>query len=450
MFFIPPEDNPLVGDHVLPWVQNHLFESPVYEQAIYLGYTLLALGAIALLPSRYLGALNDRARFTRPLLVVGFIAAGLIMIGPYIPFQTSYWKLWETPNATFRVPSLPWLMFRLGPEFRFFVRAFVLVSACLAMLAAIGFARLERDRRMTRARSGVLAAIVLALIALEFTNAPPHVWFSAKIPPWVAAVRKLPPNASLVEYPVASLFTPRSAYYLFWQTKTERADTNPPQTPEAQALATEIAAPDDPGAGAALHHAGIDYAVVHTRLPPATTVPFQPQFPDDSMPRNAGALNPWFELVARTPDAVIYRVRAAPVASSGAIVRAGSGFGASEPEGRSTARWLGERTGDLSLFVTGKRRPIDVVLTLSSFAQARRVSLTHRGRRLASFVVPGNVYTTHRVALGSLAPGRYGLTLASRPGPQSIQGTIGGPDTRAVSIRLREPVLVRTSRAGAR
>jgi hypothetical protein len=47
-----------------------------------------------------------------------------------------------------------------------------------------------------------------------------------------------------------------------------------------------------------------------------------------------------------------------------------------------------------------------------------------------------------RVPVGLLAAGRYDLSLAARPGPQSIQEATGLPDTRSVSIRLREPVVV--------
>jgi hypothetical protein len=446
MLFVPPEDNPIVGDQVQPWVQSHLFESPVYEQAIYLGYTLLFLAAVALVPARRgIDVLPDRTRFARGIFLAGFVAALLITIGPYIPLEPSYWRLWSTPGATLHVPSLPWLMFQLGPEFRFFVRAFVLVSACLAVLAALGFSRLERGRGMTPARRGGLAALVLALVAIEFSNAPPHTWFSARTPPWVAAVRKLPTDATIVDYPVVPTFSPRSLYYMFWQTKFRRPDTNPAVDPEAQVLAGQIAQPDDPATGAALHGAGVDYAVVHTSLPPPTTVPFQPQLPEDSMPRDAGAENPWFQAVARTPDAVIYRVRAAPAATSGAVVRAGGGFGASEREGNSTARWLLRPTGRLVLFVSGRRRRVDLVLTMSSFARPRRVLISLGHRKLASFGVPAGAYVTHSVAVGSLAPDRYTLSVSSLPGPQSIQQTIRIPDPRSVSIRLREPVVVRPS-----
>jgi hypothetical protein len=163
------------------------------------------------------------------------------------------------------------------------------------------------------------------------------------------------------------------------------------------------------------------------------------------MPRDAGSLNPWFQRVARTPDAVIYRVLPVPRANSRAIVRPGEGFGASEPDGSATARWLLGPTGKLTLYVTGRRRRrVAIVFTLTSFARPRRVSIDLGGRRLSSFTVPPGGYVTRAVLAGPLTPGRYVLSLSSSPGPQSIHETTGSPDMRSVSIRLREPVGVRS------
>jgi hypothetical protein len=229
---------------------------------------------------------------------------------------------------------------------------------------------------------------------------------------------------------------------MFWQTKHRRRTLNPPVAPEAQALAAAAGEPDDPRAGEALRQAGIDYAVVHTQLPPPTTDPYQPIFPEDDMPRDAGSINPWLAVVERTPDAVVYRVLQKPRASEQALVRAGRGFGGLEHEGKFGARWLEQETGELAVFVTGKRRRVTIELAMSSFARPRLVTLTLAGRRVDFFVVLPAKYTTRRVDLGPLAPGRHVVDLSSKPGVQSIQEVTGIPDTRSVSIRLRDPVRV--------
>lgn len=442
MFFIPPHDNPFAGEKVRLWVTLRLFDSPVYEQSIYLGYTALVLALVAFWRTRGGTFLPGRARFARELFLVGALAGGLIMMGPYLPLDRDYWRLWATPDATTHLPSLGWVMFELTPVFRFFVRAFVLVSASLAVLAAIGFARLERRPQMTPIRRAALGTIVLALIALEYTNAPPHVWFSANTPAWVEAVRKLPQEAAVVDYPIATANSPRSLYYMFWQTEHRRKTANPFTTPEAQTLAATIGSPDDPAAGEALHRAGFDYAVVHTRLPSLTRPPYQPGLPDDSLPSDTGSSNPWFRVVDRTADAVIYRVLAEPREQSVARARPESGFGAPEPEAGTRARWLEQKVGRLTVFTTGARRPLVVAVTAVSFAQPRRVAVRFDGRLIRVFEVSPGGYQTTRIPLGSPSSGRHTIELEPRPGPQSIRATTGSPDPRSVSIRVREPIAI--------
>ena len=337
-------------------------------------------------------------------------------------------------------------MFELGPVFRFFTRAFVLVSACLVLLAAIGFARVELLAWMTPLRRIVLAIAAIVLIAVEYANAPPHVWYSAKRPPWVRAVAQLPDESSIADYPLAPAFSSRSLYYMFWQTKHRKPTLNPPVDPEAVALAASAQSVDDPAAGAALHKAGIDYAVVHTQLPPQTRPPYQPALPDDSMAPTAGRLNPWLRQVERTPDAVIYRVLPTPKRITGAIVVPGAGFGGSEPEGAGRARWFERREGTLSLIVSGPKRPLRLVLTATSFVQPRAVAVRLDGRLVGALAVPPASYVTRSIPLGAPSPGRHTIELAAHPGPQSIDEATGSGDPRSVAIRVKEPVVVQAGR----
>lgn len=444
MFFVPPHDNPVVGERVRPWVMAHIFESPVYEQSIYLGYTLLLLALVAFLGKR-VGVLPDRARFARNLLLAGAFAGLLIMLGPYLPLERSYWRNWQTPDATSHLPSLGWVMFELGPVFRFFTRAFVLVSACLSLLAAIGFARLERLPWMTRGRTTALAAVAITATGLEFTNAPPHVWYAAKQPPWVEAVRRLPRGSTVIDYPIAPAFTPRSLYYMFWQTKHRRLTSNPYVDPESVAFSASVASLDDPASGNALRRLGMDYVVVHTNLPPQTRVPYQPQLPADALPPDTGSLNPWLAVVSRTPDAVLYRVLDRPRRATGAVARFGEGFGGREPEGAQYARWLEQPTGTVVLFVSGKQRQLRLVLTASSFAQPRRIVVRFGGREVGKFHAAPGSYVTRAIPLGEVRSGRHTVEIEGLPGPQSISAVTGSPDPRSVSIRLRDPIVVESA-----
>jgi hypothetical protein len=436
MLFVPPLDNPIVGDRVLSWVNAHLYEAPVYEQSLYVGYMLLVLVGVGLWrwPRK-----ARRLAAARGFLVAGALAGGLMMMGPYLPLDPDYWRLWATPEETRHLPSLGWLMFEVSPVFRFFSRSYVFFSACLVGLGAIGFARLERRVGPSLIRRGALAAVVLAIMGLEYTNAPPHVWFSDTPPAWVGAVRALPRDATITHYPASSTFSPRSLYYMFWQTKHRRAITQPAVDPEAQAFAAATISPDDSETGRALHDAGVDYVVVHTQLPPQTTFPYQPMLPPDAMPADAGSLNPWFARTSRTPDAIVYRVLDSPRRITGAVAQPTKGFGGAEPERSTTGRWLEEPEGELAVIVAGPKRDLTLRLEVASFAQPRKVALELDGRPVGSIDVPAT-YKSFAVPLGPVAPGRHKITLVPTPGPQSIAETTGQADSRSVSIRIRGPV----------
>jgi hypothetical protein len=435
MLVLPPHDNPLVGDGVDRTIMSHLYDSPVYEQAIYLGYGALLLAGVGLWRrrSRRLEALTEAGSFARGLLVAGAVTGLVIMLGPYIPLDGGYWRDWATYEDTPRLPSLGGLMFELAPQFRFMVRAFVIVSACLAALAALGFARVERLAGPQPWRRAALAGVAILLIGLEFTNAPPRVFTDLDAPAWVEEVRTLPADAPVVDYPLAPVSSPRSLYYMYWQRRHGHPTLNPSDTDEALALANAVASPDSPSSGRALHDAGIRYAVVHTDLPPQTTPPYQPGLPDDSLPADAGARNPWFERVARTPDAVVYRVLPAPRAGASAVARPGAGFGPPEPEGELTARWLEGDRGTIALIGAAGGQPLRLLVELASFGQTRTVEVSLDGRRVRTLTVPPG-YVTFDLPLGPVAEGDHAIELVARPGAAPI----GNGDPRTVSIRLRE------------
>ena len=439
MLFVPPHDNPIFGPHVRDFVQQHLYENPVNEQSIYVGYSVVALTLLAFVHIGRASRLTERERFARGLLLAGAIVGLLVLTGPYIPLDRDYWRLWAQPDETAHLPSLGRVMFELGPVFRFFSRGYVLVILCLAPLAAIGFARLER--RLGPALGPRLAAalLVVSLVTVEYTNAPPHRWVSDATPAWVNAVRSLPADALIVDYPVALVHSPRALYYTFWQREHGRSTFNPPESPDATALAAAVTSPDDADAGKALRDWGFDYAIVHTRLPPPTFPPYQPVLPDDSMPDTAGATNPWFREVRRTSDAIVYRVLDAPRATSTVVV--GRGFGAQEPEGGATARWLEGPVGVLRIHVAGPARRLRASVRISSFARPRRVVVALDGRRIAELAVP-TIRKRFWLDLGRVGTGRHEITLRASPGAQSIAEALGVPDPRLVSIRLHEPVVV--------
>jgi hypothetical protein len=68
---VPPEDNPSSAT-AFSRGTAHLFDSPVYEQSIYLGYTLLLLAAIASVPHGAERLLAEKTRFRAGIFLAGF------------------------------------------------------------------------------------------------------------------------------------------------------------------------------------------------------------------------------------------------------------------------------------------------------------------------------------------------------------------------------------------
>ena len=164
-------------------------------------------------------------------------------------------------------------------------------------------------------------------------------------------------------------------------------------------------------------------------------------------------MNPWLAVERRTPDAVIYRVLDRPRAITAATARPATGFGFEEPDGTTTARWLEEPVGTLTLTVTGRRRPLALELELASFAQPRRVAFRLDGRPVGSASIPPDAFENVVVPLGDVAPGTHTIELIPTPGPQSIAETTGQPDPRSVSVtaprRARAHARTRLTREAA-
>lgn len=437
---LPTADNPVLGGLGDNVIMNHLYDMPVYEQSLYLGVVAVVLGAIGFASRR---GRDQWVRLSTAMLGVGVFVGLAMMAGPYLPLERSYWSDWATPERTTKVPWIGRLMFEVGPMFRFYSRNYVLVSVCLAALAGMGAARVLSRFARSPSRRLVFLGVAVVLVWVEFANAPPTIWFDSTPPEWVAAVRQLPQDASIVDYPMAEINSPRSLYYMFWQREHGRATVNPSESDEAVAFAGTIANPDDPETGRQLREARVDYAVVHTKLEPSTTPPYQPPLPDDSLPRSAGVANPWFEPVTETSDAVIYRVRSSPSPAQGVAVTEVSGFDRPEPESGGAQRWIVAATAEYAVTVWGRSADVTVTLDfITSFGTARNVVVSLADRVLTAFDVQGP--SEVRLPLGVLAPGRYAMRLVTDPPPQLV----GNGDARSVGIRITDDTRIESIPVG--
>jgi hypothetical protein len=124
----------------------------------------------------------------------------------------------------------------------------------------------------------------------------------------------------------------------------------------------------------------------------------------------------------------------------------GFGVGFAPPETGSDGhsfRWV---TAPRSRFSIGKASSgeAEIVLRLQSFAQPRTARMLVDGKAVAEAKVPHT--RTRRVsARVRLTPGVHSVEIVTSPGPQSIAETVGTADGRSVSVRIVEPVLVRSA-----
>jgi hypothetical protein len=205
---------------------------------------------------------------------------------------------------------------------------------------------------------------------------------------------------------------------------------------EALASYPLVADISNPVAAPELARLGVKYAVVHTALPPATTPPYQPALPDDSLPRGLVAGYPQLRLAARLPDADVYEVLPTPRPTTrvAGVVNFGPGFFPPEGPARNAFRWMGT-TGQSSFWSFGSGGEATYTAILQSFARPRAVRV----------IVDGTPVTTLRVGVApkrvrfrlKLGEGVQTVTFQADPQAQSPAEVGGGPDPRDLAIGVR-------------
>lgn len=144
-------------------------------------------------------------------------------------------------------------------------------------------------------------------------------------------------------------------------------------------------------------------------------------------------------LIAGLALVAVLVLTAVGVSSGGRLVEVAtrSGFGPVDVREDGRTRWLEADAGRLAVTVRARPRRVVLTLELSAFAAARRVTLSLEGRAVGGGGVPPGRFVTLTAPLGDLPPGRHEVVVTAVPGPQSIAGTVGVPDPRLVSVRLR-------------
>jgi hypothetical protein len=436
-YVLPPHDNPALGDLTRDFIQTHTGILPVYEQSVYLGIVPAALAILALLGLR---RARPEARYAAPVLIVSALFMILLSLGSALPRSPFSIRAWMDPGSVPNFQNLSVPLFELVPIFRYYGRTFIFTSVSIAALAAIGFMLIERRLRPRWPLApAALSAVVIAVVLFEFNNLPPYKWTDLSREPWMEVLDRTPPDAPIVDYPVAGFYSPRSYYYLLTQAQHGHATLNYAETAEAKELEYAVADPDNPEAGRRLSQAGFRYAVVHTELPPSTMPPYQPALPDDSISPNAGGGNPWFDRFAVVPGATIYRIRSEPGRTKPSFASAyGSGFGDEESDGIERWRWMHGDAGTLTVYVSGPPRPFWFSFRVSSFTRPRTLTVSVDGKPTRRMRVPPNVIEGVTLPL-VLGPGVHDVHLAVNPGAEVINDVLHNGDLRRVSVRVGPP-----------
>jgi hypothetical protein len=125
---------------------------------------------------------------------------------------------------------------------------------------------------------------------------------------------------------------------------------------------------------------------------------------------------------------------------SGALASFGPGFSAVESPEPPDERWMAGRTAVVDLDVVGPARAFRLSLHALALAKPRRLAVVVDGRRVATARVVPHRYSTLSIPL-ELSRGNHRITLTTPSRPTVIDSVLGNGDGRAVTIKVRAPVL---------
>ena len=219
-YLIPSGDNPFIGS----FTQNFIKVYHPVEQTLYLGWVGIILSIVAV------GGWRRRNR-ERRLQAPGcrpqaielssnrdtqdqgsriqrgvsfFLFAGIVAL----IFSHAPW----TDIGPFRIFFPSYFLYKIAPMFRCYARFGILVMLSVSVLAGIGLASILQKIETPQKR-GVLTAIVVLLVFIEFAPALPAPMVNAASPPpvyeWLASQTG---DFTIAEYPLEN-----DSEYFFWQ-----------------------------------------------------------------------------------------------------------------------------------------------------------------------------------------------------------------------------------------
>jgi hypothetical protein len=134
---------------------------------------------------------------------------------------------------------------------------------------------------------------------------------------------------------------------------------------------------------------------------------------------------------------------------SSTVAGFGQGFASSELVERVDWRWLLGNRGKLLVSVAGPRRPIVLRFEARSFAKPRRLTVSAAGRRIKTLRLSARSPRKVVVPL-VLGPGTHAVDLFATPGAVVADDVLHNGDPRALSVRVRAPVVEEGASRGSR
>ena len=416
MYVVPGPRQPLLGDNTAPWLYRHF--SPTLPEPthtaiyadIYLGVPLLILamvGAIWTIASIWL---RRRAALCSGPEVAGVSALvlGVVALAFSAPPKVSLFGV--------LIPMPYTLVQHATTVFRVAHRFAVLVMLAACILAALGLVAMLR-RRPVALQAAVLAAVAV-VFAVDLRAQPSPSTTKVEYPSIYGLLKRQPPgivavyplNSGPVVGSLESFYQEAHGHPLFAGAPTRTESES--RKLELQFLLAKRTVPDLAGYG-------VDYVLVH--------------HPDPMKPPLPGQAIRGLSRIGDDTDSTLYRVVARPSRFTSYGVR---GFHVTEGPAPGT-RWVAENGAELELI--GRCRPCVGTLTFpaAAFAGARMLTIDDEH---------GQTLFTGRIGNGDFVrfpvdfPGRTVLRLSTDPPPTAINSVIPGPDSRSVSISLRQPV----------
>lgn len=438
--FLPSADNPIFGRFTSTIILNHLFDSPLYEQSIYLGVIPSILALFALWYWRH--EKDAKKRFAIQFFFVLGVVALLFGLGPYIPLKPlQYYANYTHVSGVPKISNITILLYKVLPLIRHVSRFYLLILLSLGVLAGVGLDYVMKRFPWKDIYKYGLTFTITLLIFLEYLNVPPfHNVDLSSVPEVYQWLAKQPGDFIIVEYPYSQTFAPRSLYYLFYQRIHQKRMVNCAGFLKDDALSwrQKILNIEDPTIHPLLTKLKVKYVIVHTHLPPRTYPPYQPVLPDDSI-RNLDIREGYgLALAKKFDDAHVYKVGKSTKEFRGVIALYGERFGYPE-------RWRDERDwrwldNDANLMVKSlaqSERTISLRFRAFSFARERKLTILVNGiavrqERISpeskSFVIEGV----------KLKRGSNTIIFHTKPGSVTIDSVEHNGDMRRVTMAVSQ------------